>query len=150
MSSQWSSSVRVFSRAAFAAFAGDPLSKEVSTPSISFTEFEPEVASRPADEGVTGPVHELASTLGRVSEEEEEDEVVVSCANLRSMIIGEDSVRIAARYDLEVEMPWELERPHHPPEGYVTLSETYLKFEVRFPLHLFFVEFLKYFGLTMF
>ena len=47
-------------------------------------------------------------------------------------------------------MPCELERPHHTPEGYVTLSETYLKFKVRFPLHFFFVEVLKYFGLTMF
>ena len=47
-------------------------------------------------------------------------------------------------------MPCELERPHHPLEGYVTLSETYLKFGVRFPLHPFFVEVLKYFGLTVF
>ena len=59
-------------------------------------------------------------------------------------------MQIAARYGLEVVMPCELERAHHAPEGYVTLSETYLKFEVRFPLHPFFVEVLKYFGLTVF
>ena len=47
-----------------------PLSKEVSTPSISFTESVLEVASLPSDEGVTGPVSELASTLGCISEEE--------------------------------------------------------------------------------
>ena len=47
-------------------------------------------------------------------------------------------------------MPYELERPHHLPNGYVILSETYLKFRVRFPLHPFFVDVLKYFGLTMF
>ena len=47
-------------------------------------------------------------------------------------------------------MPCELERLHHPPEGFITLSKTYLKFGVSFPLHPFFVEVLKYFGLTMF
>ena len=48
MSSQGSSSVRVFSGAAF---AGDPLSNEVSTPSISFTESVPEVASHLGEKG---------------------------------------------------------------------------------------------------
>ena len=47
-------------------------------------------------------------------------------------------------------MPYELERSHHPSAGYVTLLETYLKFGVRFPLQPFFVEVLKYFGLTVF
>ena len=47
-------------------------------------------------------------------------------------------------------MPYELERLHTPLEGYVTLSELYLKFGVRFPLHPFFVEVLRYFGLTIF
>ena len=46
--------------------------------------------------------------------------------------------------------PNDLERPHTPPDGYVTLSELYLKFGVRFPLHPFFVEVLKYFGLIVF
>ena len=46
--------------------------------------------------------------------------------------------------------PYKLERPHTPPNGYVTLLETYLKFGVRFPLHPFFIEVLEYFGLTVF
>ena len=72
--------------ATFAAFDGDPLSKEVSTPSISFTEFAPEVASCPRDEGITGPMSKLASTSGRISKEKEEDEVVVSSGDLRFTI----------------------------------------------------------------
>ena len=91
MSSQGSSSVRVYSRAAFAAMAGDPLSQEVSMPSISFTEFAPEVASSPVDEGVTRPARDMASTSSCVSEEEE-DEVAVSCTDLKSVIADEDSV----------------------------------------------------------
>ena len=75
--------------------AGDPLSKEVSTPRISFIDCTPEVASYPAEEGVIGPALEPVSTSGRVSEEEE-DEVAVNCADLRSAIIREDSVRIAS------------------------------------------------------
>ena len=126
MSSQGSSSVKVFSGAAF---VGDPLFEEVSTPNISFTE--------------------LASISSRVNEEEGEEEVVVNYTNLRSTITGEDSVQIATCYSLEVLMPYELERLHHPSEGYVTLSKTYLKFWVRFPLHPFFMEVLKYFGLTV-
>ena len=46
--------------------------------------------------------------------------------------------------------PDDVERPHTPPNGYVTLSELYLKFGVRFPLRLYFVEVHKYFGLTVF
>ena len=46
--------------------------------------------------------------------------------------------------------PTDLERPHTPPVGYVTLSERYLQFRVRFPLNLFFVKILWYFGLTIF
>ena len=46
--------------------------------------------------------------------------------------------------------PYELERPHTPPDGYVTLSKLYLKFGVRFSLHPFFVEVFEYFGLTVF
>ena len=106
------------------------------------------VASHLADKGVTEPVRELASTSGRVNEEEK-DEVVVSYANLKSAITKEDSVRFTAHYGLEVVIPYELERAHHPPEGYGTLSGTYLKFRVRFPLHLFFVDVLKYFRFTV-
>ena len=46
--------------------------------------------------------------------------------------------------------PYELERSHHPLDGYITMSETYLKFGVRFPLHIFLIEVLEYFGLTIF
>ena len=74
----------------------------------------------------------------------------VSCADLRFTITLAESKRIATRYVLEVVIPCELEKPHQPLEGYVTVSETYLKFGVRFPLYWFFVEILKYFGLTVF
>ena len=46
--------------------------------------------------------------------------------------------------------PTNLERLHIPSVSHVTLSERYLQFEVRFPLNLFFVEALQYFGLTVF
>ena len=62
----------------------------------------------------------------------------------------EDCTRITRQYGLEVVAPNELERPHTPPDGYVTLSELYLKFKVRFPLHHFFIEVLEYFGLAVF
>ena len=75
MSSQGSSSVRVLSGVAF---AGDPLSKEVSMPSASSMESAPEVASRPVVKGAIGLAHGLASTYSHFSEEEEEDEVAVS------------------------------------------------------------------------
>ena len=70
--------------------------------------------------------------------------------DLRSTITMAESKCIAARYSLKVVIPYEVERPHHPSDGYVTMSETYLKFRVRFPLHWFFIEILKYFGLTVF
>ena len=36
--------------------------------------------------------------------------------------------------------PTDLERPHMPPVGHVTLSKCYLQFGVRFSLNLFFIE----------
>ena len=92
-------------------------------------------------------MRETVSTSGRFSKE---DEVAVNYKDLQSAITVEDSVRIARQYDLEVVVPYELERSHHPPDGYVVVPKTYLKFGVRFPLHPFFVEVLKYFGLTIF
>ena len=131
MSSQESRSVRVVSRTAF---TSDPLFEEVSTPNISFTESVPQVASCPGDEKATRLVLEQeAFTSSR--EEEKEEEVEVSCANLKSTIIGEDEQRIVGRYNLEVVMAYELERLHCPPAGYVAVSEAYLKFGVKFPLH---------------
>ena len=69
---------------------------------------------------------------------------------LRSTITMVELKRIATHYSLKVVIPCKLERPYHPKDGYVTVSKTYLKFGVRFPLHWFFVEILKYFGLNMF
>ena len=66
------------------------------------------------------------------------------------MLTSEDCAWITREYGLEVVTPDDMERPHTSPDGYVTLSELYLKFGVRFPLHPFFVEVLKYFGLTVF
>ena len=133
------------------AFVGDLLSEEVFTPNTSSTELAPQVAPHQGDEEVTRRKHEQeASTSSREKEEEEEEEVEVSCTDIISTIIGEDAQRIASSYDLEVVMPYELERLHRPPTSYITVSEAYLKFRVRFPLHTFFVEVLKHFGLTMF
>ena len=66
------------------------------------------------------------------------------------MLTPEDCTQIAREYGLEVVVPDDLERLHTPPDSYVTLSELYLKFGVRFLLHPFFVEVFKYFGLTVF
>ena len=81
MSSQGSSSVRVFSRIAFVPMSGDPLSREVSKPSTSSTESVPAVASRSVDRGVIEPAQEAVSISGRQGDEEVE-EVVVNCGNL--------------------------------------------------------------------
>ena len=137
MSSQGSSSVRIFSRAAFAPLVGDPLSRDVSTPNASSTESAPEVASRPANKRAIEPVRETTSASGRIREEEEEDEVVVCCKDLQFTLTVEDYVQIARQYDLEMVAPYKLERPYTHLDGYVTVSETYLKFGVRFPCTLF-------------
>ena len=114
--------------AAFAPMSGDPLFREVSTPSTSFTESAPEVASRPTGRRVTELVREIMTTLGRLGEEEE-DEVAVSCEDLQSLLTTEDCVWIARQYGLEAVVPYELERPHTPPDGYVTLSRSTLNLE---------------------
>ena len=51
---------------------------------------------------------------------------------------------------MEVVIPRELCRAHKPPKGYVTVSETFLKFGVRFPLNQFFRDILYFYGLTVF
>ena len=56
----------------------------------------------------------------------------------------------SAQYGLVVIEPTNLERPHIPLVGHVTLSERYLQFGVRFPLNRFFVEVLWYFSLIVF
>ena len=149
MSSQGSSSVRTIPGTAFVPKLGDPLSREVSKPSISSTESAPEVASRPVAKGSLEPSQKAVSTSGHQSEEDAE-EVMVNCGNLQSLIMPEDCTWISLEYGLEVVEPDDTERPHTPLVGYVALSEHYLRFRVRFPLNPFFVEVLKYFGLTVF
>ena len=118
-------------------------------PNASSNESTPEVTTRPMDRRAIEPARETTSTSGRQSEEEEE-EVAVSCGDLQSLLTPEDCTRIAQEYGLEVVAPDKLERPHTASDNYVTLSELYLKFGVRFHLHTFFVEVLKYFRLTIF
>ena len=55
MSSQGSSSVRVFSGAAFAPMSDDPMSREVSEPSTSSTESALDITSRPMVRGAMEP-----------------------------------------------------------------------------------------------
>ena len=78
------------------------------------------------------------------------EERAVSCGDLQSLLTLEDCTRISSEYGLEVVAHADLERPHTPPDGYVTLSERFLQFRVRFPLNLFFFKVLEYFGLTVF
>ena len=61
-----------------------------------------------------------------------------------------DACTIASRYDMEVALPQERGRAHRPPTGHVTTSEVFLKFGVRYPLHLYFRSILNYYNLTMF
>ena len=70
MSSQGTSSVRAISGAVFGPMSGDPLSRDVSTPSASSTKIVPEVASCPADreavepKGRSCPLRVIRSTIG--------------------------------------------------------------------------------------
>ena len=139
MSSQGSSSARAVSRTVFGPMLGDPLSRDVSTPSASPIESAPKVASRPADRKAAEPEQEAASTSGRQVDDEAE-EVAVNCGNLESLITSKECTLIARMYGLQVIEPTDLERPYIPSIGHVTLSESYLQFGVRFPLNLFFVE----------
>ena len=95
------------------------------------------------------PAQEAASISSR-QDDEEVEEVTVSCGNLPYLITPEDYSQITQEFGLEVLKPTDLERPHALPNGYITLSECYLQFKLRFPLNPFFVEVLKYFGLTVF
>ena len=148
MSSQGSSSVKAASGADFGPISNDPLSRDVSTPSASSTETTPEVASRPVEKGATKSEQDAVSTSGCQGDAEEE--VAVSCGDLESSITLEDCTRITQEYGLEVVKPTDLERPHTLPVGYVTLSERYLQFGVRFHLNSLFGEVLRYFSLTVF
>ena len=124
MSSQRSSSIRIYSGAAFEPMAGDPLSREISTPSASSTKSTLEVISCPE------PVYETASTSGHSSEGEEEDEV------------GNRTLRWPHPTN------W---RDHTLLQTVMLLCQRPTSnFGVRFPLHPFFVKVLEYFGLTLF
>ena len=117
-------------------------------PSASSTETTLEVISRPIERGAMEPEQEAVSTSDRQGGAEEE--VAVSCGDLEYSITLEGCTWITQEYGLEVVEPTDLERQHTPPVDYVTLSELYLQFGVRFPLNPFFVEVLWYFGLTVF
>ena len=118
-------------------------------PSASSIESTAKVASHSVERGAMEPAQEAVSTSGRQSEEEVE-EITVSCGDIQYSLTPEDCTWIAWEYRLEVVELDDMERPHTPPDGYVTLSERYLQLGVRFPLHLFFVEVLEYFGLIIF
>ena len=89
MFSQRSSRAKVVFETAFRPMSGDPLSKDVSTPSASSTESAPEVASQRTDGEAAEPEQETVSTLGRQVDDEAE-EVAVSCGDLVSQITSED------------------------------------------------------------
>ena len=95
------------------------------------------------------PEQEATSTSSRQVDNEVK-EVAVSCGDLQSLITSEECTRIALMYGLYVVEPTNLERLHIPPTSYVTLSERYLQFGVRFPLNSLFIEVLQYFSLTIF
>ena len=124
MSSQESSSVRTVSGTAFRPMSGDPLSRDVSTPSASSTESAPEVAPHLVDRGAAEPEQEAVSTSGRHGDGEEK--VAVSYDDLQSSITPKKCTPMTQEYGLEVVEPTDLERPHTPLVGYVTLSEHYL------------------------
>ena len=65
MSSQGSSSVRAASWAAFRPISGDPLSRDVSTPSASSTEPVPKVTSLLVDRRAAEPEQEAVAISGR-------------------------------------------------------------------------------------
>ena len=84
MSSQGSNSARAASGSAFGPMFGDPLYREVSTPSASSIESVPKVAAHRIENEVVGPEMEAASTSSHLVEIDEEEEVVVSCGDLVS------------------------------------------------------------------
>ena len=63
--------------------------------------------------------------MGRQVDDEAE-EVAVSCGDLESLITLEECTQITGMYGLQVIEPTDIERPHVPPIGHVTLSERYL------------------------
>ena len=66
------------------------------------------------------------------------------------MIAVRDAIKLVECYGLEVSVPSELYRAHKPPRGYVTVSESFLKFRIRFSLNQFFKDVLQYYKITVF
>ena len=54
------------------------------------------------------------------------------------------------KYGVEVAFPQQTGRAHKPPTSHVTISETFLKFGVQFPLHSYFIRILNYYNLIVF
>ena len=100
---------------------GDPLYRDVSTPSASHIESAPEVASCPSTREAAKPVQEDVSTSSRQVDDEVK-EVAVSCGDLESLITSEECTRISQMYGLQVVEPTDLEKPHVLPIRHVTLS----------------------------
>ena len=91
MSSQGSSSARAISGIAFGPMSGDPLSRDISKPSASSTEFALEVVSRPADREAAEPEQEAISTSG-LQVDDEAEEVAISYGDLESLITSEEYI----------------------------------------------------------
>ena len=94
MSSQGSNSTRAVSGTAFGPMSGDPLSRDVFTPSASSIEFAPEVALYPMGMEAAEPEQEAVSTSGR-QVDDKAVEVAVSCGDLVSLNTSEECTRIA-------------------------------------------------------
>ena len=89
--------------------------------------------------------------MGRGEDEERSlDHVKWSCAHSSLTLTGREARRLVERYKMEVMIPQELCRAHKPPRGYVTASEMFLKFVVRFSLRQFFRDVLRFYGLIVF
>ena len=73
-----------------------------------------------------------------------------SYADLISMISLRKANRIASKYGVEVAFLQQRGRVHKPLTGHVTISETFLKFGVWFPLHPYFRRILNHYNLTVF
>ena len=73
-----------------------------------------------------------------------------SCVDLISTISLREADKISRKYDVEVAFSQETGKLYNPLAGHVTVSETFLKFGIRFPLHPYFIRILKYYNLTTF
>ena len=103
------------------------------------------------ENNLTSQRHEVA-TRGKQGNEEASSSGRErwSCVDLVSTISLRQASKISTKYSVEVGFPQESGRPHNPPAGHVTVSETFLKFGVRFPLYPYFVRILNHYNLTVF